>query len=90
MSTTHQMFDGKIKLYKRPRSSHWQCSTYLDGRNRRASTKQEKIALAKEFAEEWYFDLRGKKATGGLVVGKTFTQAAKRFSEEYEVMTEGE
>ena len=61
----------------------------MNGRNRRTSSKHEKLALAKEFAEEWYFGLRGKKATGELVTGKTFAQAAKRFGEEYEVMTEG-
>ena len=90
MSTTHEILDGKVKIYLRQRSSVWQCSTYLDGRNRRASTKQKTLALALDFAEEWYFTLRGKKAAGTLVVGKTFTQAAKRFTDEYEIMTEGE
>ena len=90
MSATHEILDGKVKIYQRQRSSVWQCSTYLDGRNRRASTKQKTLALALDFAEEWYFTLRGKKAAGTLVVGKTFTQAAKRFTDEYEIMTEGE
>jgi integrase len=90
MSETHEILDGKVKVYKRGRSSVWQCSTYLEGRNRRATTKHTDLNLAKDFAENWYFTQRGKRAAGELVIGQTFAQAAKRFRQEYEVMTDGE
>jgi hypothetical protein len=51
---THSFMDGKVHLYKRERSRFWQCSTYMDGRNHRASTKAETLTMAKEFAREWY------------------------------------
>ena len=51
----HTIMDGKVHVYKRDRSRYWQCSTYLAGRNHRTSTKEESLALAKEFAEDWYF-----------------------------------
>ncbi len=51
---THSFMDGKVHLYKRERSRFWQCSTYMDGRNHRASTKAESLTMAKEFAREWY------------------------------------
>jgi len=43
-----------------PNSSQWQCSTYLAGRNRRRSTKEDSLSKAKEVAEDWYLQLRGK------------------------------
>lgn len=50
----HTLLDGKLHIYKRKNSSHWQCSTYLGGRNHRASTKEESLALAMDVAREWY------------------------------------
>ncbi|MBX2834510.1 MAG: site-specific integrase, partial [Micavibrio sp.] len=46
--------DGKVHVYKRGRSRFWQCSTYMNGRNHRVSSKEENIKLAIEFAREWY------------------------------------
>jgi hypothetical protein len=51
---THSFMDGKVQIYKRENSRYWQCSTYMDGRNHRTSTKEESLTLAKEFAKEWY------------------------------------
>jgi len=51
---SHTLLDGKIQLYKRENSRFWQCSTYMDGRNHRTSTKEESLTIAKEFAREWY------------------------------------
>lgn len=53
-SETHSFLDGKIHLYKRERSRYWQCSTYMDGKNHRTSTKAESLTMAKEFARTWY------------------------------------
>jgi len=87
---THTIFGGKVHLYKRPNSRFWQCSTYLAGRNRRESTKQESLQLAKEFAEDWYLTLRDKSRQGELLSEKTFKQAADQFEREYEIITEGQ
>lgn len=57
---THTTIDGKVRLYKRRRSRYWQCSTYMNGRNHRTSTKEESLRIAREFAEEWYMVLRLK------------------------------
>lgn len=51
---THSFMDGKLHVYKRDNSRYWQCSTYLNGRNHRVSTKEETLQLAKEFARDWF------------------------------------
>ena len=90
MAEKHTILGGKVHVYKRERSSVWQCSAYLEGKNRRVSTKEESLARAKEFAEDWYLGLRGKKARGELLSEHTFSHAAERFMKEYELMTAGE
>jgi Phage integrase, N-terminal SAM-like domain len=90
MAEKHTILGGKVHVYQRENSSVWQCSSYLEGRNRRVSTKKESLAKAKEFAEDWYLELRGKKARGELLSELTFAQAAERFTKEYELMTAGE
>ena len=57
----------------------WQCSTYLAGKNRRVSTKEDGLAKAKDFAEDWYLGLRGKVRNGEITSGKTFREAAVQF-----------
>ena len=81
---------GKLHVYKRENSSVWQCSTYLGGKNRRVSTKQGSLAQAKDFAEDWYLELKGKHRRGEIKGGRTFKQAAAQFLREYEVITAGE
>lgn len=90
MAEKHTILGGKVHVYKRPESPIWQCSAYLEGRNRRRSTKESSLARAKEVAEDWYLELRAKKASGELLSERTFAQAAERFVKEYEIMTEGE
>ena len=86
----HTLMGGKLHVYKRPGSSAWQCSTYLAGKNRRVSTKEDSLQLAKEFAEDWYLGLKGKQRAGEITNEKTFTDAAKVFMREYALMTEGQ
>jgi integrase len=87
---THTIMGGKVHVYKRDNSSCWQCSSYLEGKNRRVSTKEESLSKAKDFAEDWYLELRGMQRAGELKSEKTFKIAAKRFEQEYEILTEGE
>lgn len=86
----HSILGDKVHVYKRDNSKFWQCSTYLQGKNRRTSTKEESLQHAKQFAEDWYLELRGKSRAGLLKDEKTFRMAAEQFLKEYEVITEGQ
>ncbi len=90
MAEWHDLMGGKLHVYKRDGSTFWQCSTYLKGKEWRQSTKQESLALAKEFAEDWFLTLRGKDRAGVLSTAKTFKVAAEQFMKEYEIITEGQ
>ena len=90
MAEHHEMMGGKLHVYRRENSGYWQCSTYLDGKNWRVSTKEDSLARAKDFAEDWYLGLKGKSRAGVLKVGKTFRQAAEQFVHEFGILTAGE
>jgi len=90
MAEHYTILGGKVHVYKRPNSSLWQCSTYLAGKNRRTSTKEESIAKAKEIAEDWYLQLRGKLKSGEIKTEKTFTDASESYLREYDIITQGQ
>jgi integrase len=90
MTEQHTILGGKVHVYKRPNSSNWQCSSYLGGKNRRMSTKEDSLSRAKEIAEDWYLQLRGKLRTGELTTEKTFREASERFLKEYDLITQGQ
>lgn len=90
MTITHDLIGGKLHVYRRENSRYWQCSSYLAGRNHRATTKTDNLERAKAFAEEWYFDLRLKNRSGELRGGRSFKSAADLFLREYEALTAGE
>ena len=91
MPEHHTILGGKVHVYKRDDDSrYWQCASYLGGKNRRESTKEESLAKAKDFAEDWYLGLRGKLRDGELITEKTFRDAAAQFEREYEIITEGQ
>ena len=48
MAEHHTILGGKVHVYKRPNSSSWQCATYLAGKNRRTTTKEDSLSKAKE------------------------------------------
>lgn len=77
---THSMFDGRLQLYRRDNSRYWQCAARVKGRRFRASTKEEDLDCAKDFAEDWYLDLRGKTRRGEIIEKqRTFREAAEKF-----------
>ncbi|MEM7670854.1 MAG: site-specific integrase [Pseudomonadota bacterium] len=86
---SHKMMGGKLNLCRRERSRFWQASTCLKGHHHRTSTKEESLARAKEFAEDWFLELTARARTGTLHVGKSFAEVAKLFIREYETMTVG-
>jgi integrase len=86
----HTILGGKVHVYKRTNSSYWQCSSYLAGKNRRTSTKEDSLSRAKEVAEDWYLQLRGKLRTGEIKTEKTFREASEHFLTEYDIITQGQ
>ncbi|MGB6940778.1 MAG: hypothetical protein WBE37_00110 [Bryobacteraceae bacterium] len=90
MPEKHTILGGKVHVYRRGNSGRWQCSTYLAGKNRRVSKKEDSLGKAKDFAEDWYLDLRGKARNGEINDEKTFREAAVQFEREYQIITEGQ
>jgi integrase len=93
----HDLMGGKCYIYKRGNESkHWQVAAYVAGRNHRTSTKLEGFSAARQFAEEWYLELRGKHIRGELGklvpvnAEKTFKDAAEQFLREFPIITEGQ
>jgi len=86
----HTILGGKVHVYRRDNSSRWQCAAYLAGKNRRVSTKEDSLAKAKDFAEDWYLGLRGKVRNGEITSEKTFREAAVQFEREYQIITDGQ
>ena len=85
----HRILGDKVRLYRRTEGGSWHCSTYLDSKEWRKSTKQRSLSRAKDIAEDWYLELCAKKRYGELQSGKTFAQAAAQFEKEYEAITRG-
>jgi integrase len=90
MPEKHTILGGKVHVYRRDNSSRWQCATYLAGKNRRVSTHEDSLAKAKDFAEDWYLQLRGKARAGELRSEKTFRDAAVQFEREFQIITQGQ
>ena len=90
MTETHTILGGKVHVYRRPNSSYWQCATYLGRKNRRISTKEESLSKAKEIAEDWYLQLRGKLRNGEIKTEKTFADASEQYLREYDIITQGQ
>lgn len=67
---------GKLHAYKREISGFWQCSAYLAGKNRRLTTKEESLSHAKEIAEDWYLELRGKARASTTVTATSEPRTA--------------
>jgi hypothetical protein len=86
----HTILGGQVHVYKRPNSSCWQSSSYLGGKNRRTSTKEDSLSKAKEIAEDWYLQLRGKLRSGEIKTEKTFAEASERYLREYDIITQGQ
>jgi integrase len=89
MVQSHTLMGGRVHVYRRENSRYWQCSTYLGGKNRRVSTKEDSLSKAKDFAEDWFLELKGKHKRGEIKDEKTFREAAAQFEREYEIITEG-
>ena len=90
--TNHEILGGRVQLFQRPNSKFWQCSCSVGGQQCRTSTKEERLASAKSFAEDWFLGLLGAERTGDLVKKDapreiTFADVAEQFMLEYETIT---
>lgn len=86
----HEILGGKVQRYRRADGGSWHCSASVGNKQRRASTRTDSLALAKQVAEDWYLGLRGKLHASVLKTEKTFKDAASQFTREYEVITAGQ
>ena len=50
----HEILGGLVKIYRREGTRHWHCSASLKGQRHRATTKEEGLPEAQQFAEDWY------------------------------------
>lgn len=89
-SARHFLMDHRVQLYMRPNSPHWQAACSVAGKQRRMTTHEESLSRAKDVARDWYLGLLGKYRAGELKEGKTFREAADRFMDEFETITEGQ
>lgn len=87
---THEILGGLVQVYKRGTGRFWHCSASIDGHQFRNTTKEDGLPQAKQYAEDWYLELRGKARAGLLKTEKTVRQAADLFETEYAVITQGQ
>jgi len=81
------MFDGRVQIYRRGNGRFWQCATRIEGRRFRDSTGEENLDRAKDVAEEWYLDLRGKLRRGEILKKeRKFKEAAEHYLREVRVL----
>lgn len=81
------MFDGRLQVYRRPEGRVWQCAARVGGKRYRESTKEEDLDRAKDVAEEWYLDLRGKLRRGEIIKQeRKFKEAAEHYLREVRVL----
>ena len=89
MPEKHTILGGKVHVYRRDNSSLWQCSTYLAGKNRRVSTKEDGLAKAKDFATGWGEadhllgdapELKGQATWGARGIAKNIREPSSRIT----------
>ena len=49
---------------------------------------EESLSKAKEIAEDWFLQLRGKLRAGEIKTEKTFGEASRQFLREYDIITQ--
>ncbi len=76
-NTTHTVMENGLVVYRRERSSIWQCRFKVGGVWQRASTKQHKLKEAKEAARELMITAEVRKRDNLPVVTRRFRDVAK-------------
>jgi integrase len=75
--TTHIISERELILYRRERSSVWQCRYKVGGVWQRASTKERKLNEAKEVAKELKITAEVRKRANLPVITRKFRDVAK-------------
>jgi integrase len=77
LETTHIITEGELVLYRRERSSIWQCRYKVGGVWQRASTKERKLKEAKEVAKELRLTAEIRRRDNLPVITRKFRDVAK-------------
>ena len=81
------MCDVRVQIYRRGKSRFWQCAARVGGKRFRESTHSENLDHAKDIAEEWYLDLRGKLRRGEILKkDHKFKEVAEQYLREMRVL----
>ncbi len=75
--TTHTLMANELVVYRRERSSIWQCRFKVDGIWQRASTKERDLKKAKQKARELMIEAEIRKRSNLPVVTRRFRDVAK-------------
>jgi len=81
--TTHILMEGELLIYKRERSSTWQCRFKVDGIWQRASTKERDLKKAKTIARELMIEAEIRKRSNLPVITRRFKDVAKLAMNRY-------
>jgi integrase len=87
---THDLFDGKLRLYRRKESPYWQCTAFLGEKKWRVTTKEKSLPHAVDVAKDWYQTLREDLACGAVKPYRPFRDVAAAFCQEYETLLRDE
>jgi integrase len=77
ISTTHTLLENELIVYRRERSTIWQCRFKVGGIWQRASTKERKLNLAKVKAKDLMITAEIRKRDNLPVVTRRFRDVAK-------------
>ncbi len=77
LETTHIVTENELVVYRRERSSIWQCRYKVDGVWQRASTKERKLKDAKEVAKALKIRAEIRKHDNLPVITRKFRDVAK-------------
>ena len=75
--TTHELMEHTLVIYRRERSTIWQCRYKVDGNRQRASPKERDLKKAKERAKELLIVAEIRKKENLPVITRKFRQIAK-------------
>ena len=76
-ATTYILMANELVVYRRERSSIWQCRFKVDGKWQRASTKERDLKVAKTKARELMIEAEIRKRSNLPVVTRRFRDVAK-------------
>jgi integrase len=84
------VLDGKLHLYKRPRSNFWQCGFHHYGNYLRSSTKLTDLYAATEKAKQWYYEKQVEIRMGAPAAPRniTFVYHAELAIKDYQRLAE--